>query len=375
MSDTITPKFSSRRAKGEVIFNPMNKTRNEVLVVSGEGYLIHDVLEPQGWEYKMDGSIYPYFAMLAGGGSAGILPSLSRVSDSDISDAVIEASTKVMGDRGRSSSNIYETLAEINQTIGLVGSITENFTKIIMKTRLRSKFVAISNLYLLARYGVAPLLSDINNVMASLGTSPEKVRQTTRSTVSLSGLETKLVANTYGVVRVQNQILIQDRITVRGMSLDEYVATAASRAGFDAKGLYMLPWELTTLSFVADWFANIGSCLAALVPTPGVTQLGSCLVINREKSTTYTAVGCSTTTAKYRLDRPVQGSCTSILETTTRGALSNPGVVIKSDFRFDQLTRTLDALAVAQSTLRWIERSSDAIESVRRSRRISGKHS
>lgn len=367
MFDVVTPRYRSKSAKGEVIFNPMQQVRNEVLNSSGgTGYHLRDLINIQNLEYKMDGAIYPWFAQSA---SANLSP-MRCVLDSDIEDAMTEVSTKLLSDRGRSNSNIYESLAEVNQTIGLVGSITENVNKVLKGIPSR-KLAAISNLYLLARYGIRPLLGDLTAVVGAIGTIPEKVRQTTRASTSLSGSLSQTALAAFGIVQVTTLINSRDEVSFRAMSLDEYVATAASRAGFDVKGLYTLPWELVSLSFVADWFANIGDYIGALVPTPGVTSLGSCLVVERTLETSFTAAGTVLTNSNYGLMRPVTGSCNSVLWTKSRGSIATPGLVVKSDFKFSQLTRTLDALAVAQSRLRYIQKIASAINDVRGS--VKGK--
>lgn len=46
--------------------------------------------------------------------------------------------------------------------------------------------------------------------------------------------------------------------------------------GLDPFGVPALVWELTTLSFVWDWFLGVGDWLRAITPNPAITTLGSC---------------------------------------------------------------------------------------------------
>lgn len=46
--------------------------------------------------------------------------------------------------------------------------------------------------------------------------------------------------------------------------------------GLDPFGMPALVWELTTLSFVWDWFLGVGDWLRAITPNPSINTLGSC---------------------------------------------------------------------------------------------------
>jgi len=104
-----------------------------------------------------------------------------------------------------------------------------------------------------------------------------------------------------------------------------------------------------------DWFANIGDFISAMTPTLNLNQLGSCIVT--ERSIVNQFIG-SNFSLKYPLTQTISTppgdiSCDLVYNSKGRSVgLVPPGLVIKSDFRFDHATRALDALALILQKLR-----------------------
>jgi hypothetical protein len=137
------------------------------------------------------------------------------------------------------------------------------------------------------------------------------------------------------------------------MSLDEYDLTLADQLGLDFKSLVTLPWELIPYSFVVDWFLNIGDFIGSLTPSPGYTQLGSCFVVEREQTTSYTALGTEVPSLSYDVLRPVSGTVYRYRKSKNRYRMGDSGsIVIKNDFKLTNLIRALDAVALLQQKLR-----------------------
>jgi hypothetical protein len=126
----------------------------------------------------------------------------------------------------------------------------------------------------------------------------------------------------------------------------------ANRLGFTAKGLVTLPWELLTLSFVVDWFVNVGDYLGALAPSPGWNQLGTILCVTEEIVNTVTALGDTEDTQLYSILSPVQGSATIKVTTEWRQAPYPPSLVVRPKFGlFDGGLRDADAFFLAGQKL------------------------
>jgi len=204
----------------------------------------------------------------------------------------------------------------------------------------------VSGAYLLKRFGIDPLLKDIQSVLNTLQRASGLQRKTTRASNSmnlklreggLSSFDTNNITYTHDVV---------DAVTVRGMSLDEVDLSFGATVGFSTKGLITLPWELIGYSFVADYFANIGDYLGALAPAPGYKLLGSSLTVSRVTSNSYSWTSTGMTSPAWELASPFNGSTAIVRELKTRRPLNQPSIVMRSDLKLDSFTRSATLMAL-----------------------------
>jgi hypothetical protein len=151
----------------------------------------------------------------------------------------------------------------------------------------------------------------------------------------------------YGGWSSNIQITTIDNVLLRAMVLDEYDATVHSNIGFTGKGLVGLAWELIPFSFVADWFWNVGDFLYAYIPAFGYEQLGSCMTTTRLRSTTYVALDAHELPGSiWNLIEAPTGTLSGSVWEKTRSPLSDPKMLTKADFRFHQVNRMADAVAL-----------------------------
>jgi hypothetical protein len=190
-------------------------------------------------------------------------------------------------------------------------------------------------------------------IMKGLKAKTGKRRKTSRSKVAFDRSKTWSVdtSNIYGTYKVFSEITTVEHIEVRAMSLDEYTATVYSNVGLTTKGLLTTPWELVPYSFVADWFLNVGDFINALAPAPGWDQLGSALSVKSARVTVAKTTGLTVLDPNYVNKRMPRGSFELLEESRSRGPLGLPSLVVKSDFRLDNLTRQLDSLALLSQRL------------------------
>jgi len=123
--------------------------------------------------------------------------------------------------------------------------------------------------------------------------------------------------------------------------------------GLGSKDLWSLPLELVSYSFVADWFANVQDCVSSFAPNIGVSNIGQCTTVEWK----------CTETVEFKLKGISAGNVglTEIQQCTTPPNVVRtiyyksrdtgpfpalPRLTWKSDFRFDNPVRCLDALAL-----------------------------
>jgi len=352
MYDTVTPRFRQRVAQGEVIFNPMYSFSADYSSAVGTGAMAkaNSSFDCSGTaryhESRWEASLIPYFARTYRG-HPSLPPELYAVSQDDIEDAKVEVSTRVLAQRHRSDSDIWEALAEIEKTKVMIADLLKRITT--MAARPGSATRKISSDWLLFRYGIMPLIRDIEAVLAGLKRTTGRIRKTTRAFASLQSSTSTSFSGYYGIWQCTVAVTCNDIVQVRGMSLDDCDAGILFNMGFSAKGLASLPWELIHYSHVVDWFLSLGDYLQSMIPNLSFDEKGSALVVKRERTTTCQAVSTTLTSSSYTLTRPFSGSVSSNVQETTRGCLYQPGVVVRSNFRFDNMTRLADAAAhVAQ---------------------------
>lgn len=361
MTDEVIPNFHKLSQEGRVFMNGMSSNSMEITAGSGTTPEMTAIssscsgaqLYKKRYRYPLTGAsvgrLTSGFEFLYNS-DGSIRPYNSLVSGSDLNAAITEASTATLSNRGKANNNLWETLAESNKALGLVPGMTRNALKTISKnSSLIARSKASGSAYLAYRYGLRPLMLDLEAIQKGLLKKVGKLRQTTRSQVTLTESKVETFTGNYGGAFYYDRLFEhQEVLNVRAMSLDEYVASVASNIGFTTKGLATLPWELLPYSFVVDWFANIGDFFGSLVPAFGYNQLGSCLVIDGTLTSNYTALNSRVIAANaYTQDTPVSGSCTRIWTSKRRSTLPlRRGLVVKSDFRLNEATRAADAIAL-----------------------------
>ncbi len=352
MSDVVVKGFKKQQSLGKKFFNKMEYSKVLYEVGSGSGYQLQQVASPFDSE-RIDGpSLYVYLTTFTGGTQS--VPNVGALLPSDMGNLASEVSTRVMSERGRSSSNLWETLAEMDKTIDMFKHPIQKLTGIVYdasKAAEAGRFRGyakngMSNLWLAYRYGIRPIVSDLTGICQGLKKSVGKKEVSSRASGQINVTKVVLGSSTVGVVKVDYGNIITDTYLARGFSLDDVSLSVLNNIGFSGKGLITLPWELVRYSFVVDWIANVGDFIGAISPAFGWNPLGSGLTVTRTIDNQYYPVNTSIPSGAYLLQRPVSGTCHSNVVTKSRGDLAPSAIVVKSDFRFDKFTRVVDALTL-----------------------------
>lgn len=275
------------------------------------------------------------------------------------------AETACLAQRGKlGDTNLWETLSEVDRSLGTVRDLLQrarNIQSIAFygrkgSSRARQFTNESAGQYLATRYGFQPLVKDIEAILVGLEKPLGKRLHTTRTRQVWSETTNSPLSdmNDSGHVVFTRTLTRKQSLVVKAMSLDSVDITLFGALGLGFKDLWALPLELTTLSFVGDWFANIGDFVSALAPDVGFSNVGSCTTVEWECEETITfgvkgldpsKVGV-TTIAGITPPSPVTRR---IYRKERFVGLQGPTLQWKLDFKFSNPVRVLDAVALIAS--------------------------
>lgn len=275
------------------------------------------------------------------------------------SDLIDEVATSCRAGIRAGDAQGLESLAQYKQAIELLKNPTKNILRIVSTASKRRKSTKdavratksvlkdASGEYLKYRYGIKPMVSDIQAIIKSLCDSRLSNLHTSRSNAKI----TKTVAVNVDVLAVDAKITFlistTHEVLVRCMSLDRYKSSMVSDLGLGLDQIPVTAWNLVPFSFVVDWFANIGDFINSLVPRLDLVHMGSCYTITETVTTTVSAIGTVPNNPSVSITQPCTGS--SIVISTKKSrvvGLPPPRLMVKNDFRFDRITRVGDAFAL-----------------------------
>lgn len=295
ITDEVSPGFFKRIKQGEVILNPVTRSRT-----TGTGGFCSVLFGPHGsWGTR---EITADFAAHL----RSEFPSGSFDSDTGYmkDSTLLKAYAKVDEDAIMGLVN----LKELDQTIGMLRRpLSSVWTLLSRMAKARKRRLgktaasaakATANTWLEYRYGWMPLILDIKSIMAAA----EKIKQgQPRFSVSRSGAkapERKVSVaatktNLSGMTRAMCTLTSVINVKVSSGVIYRYKDDSDSSRVFRMLGLRIqsIPtalWEIIPYSFVVDWFLGVGDWILAVTPKPNVTFLGNwtTVVDNRRQDVT-----------------------------------------------------------------------------------------
>lgn len=288
IEDVEVPNFKKLRASCPPLLLPFNPFLIEAKTVTyqpGENNI-------QIWDEQCGSNIYevrgPAFF-----GTFSLPDPLLRDLSSDIDAVMLSACASAR-------ESIHDTLTELAEFRGTVDtfvSLVKRFGKLKKKVvqrawelTKRSKGLniadAMTTAWLEFRYAWMPMVYSLKDIQEALSTIERgSVRGRARSVVDLSDSKTTVdPLRDSGRASYTSTTTITGHVTIRGYAVGTF-STGGGRFGFDP---LLTAWELITLSFVVDWFIDIGSWLQTYSPFAegGLTNTGYSLKYEFERSHT-----------------------------------------------------------------------------------------
>jgi len=362
MVDNVTPRFHERSGKGEVIINPMVKTKQELIMTPGGFSFRNNPGGSNDFTDTYDG----FYAIDRKGGPAHHLPvsinlqELHTLAGTQAASAVDEP--------------IFEAtifVAELREAIAFLRNPVKGYVDFLkyckrMK-REKAQRSGLHHLYqeslydflasnwLAYRYGVRPLLYDAQDAMKAIESLAHVApkRKTARGSASASGHDANSFTASQYAANVKVQTFTSRDVSVRAGILYE-IYRDPDTFGKSIRHVPAAAYEMLLFSFIVEWFANIGSWLRAIVPKVGTRQLGSWTTTQDKQTSRTTSYVASLDDGGDDILNP--GHCLEDLrtETKTRSAGVETGITFKSQ-NFNQLNlgveRIDDLLSIARQLL------------------------
>lgn len=313
MSDVVTKDFYKLSQEGVVIVNPLLRSRvtNECSGDSNEAkstdMTCANPVKYGYWAYNGPWGI----CALKGAGYDSPLwcEPTELIAPSEVDNLRDLVSTNAWAKVRANNADLAVDLSQIGMTLSMLGSplsTARNAARSIVdraadryrrgsrtslgRADVHSIMQMLESSWLEMRFGVRPLIGSIESIIELLSTPLERLRRTARAGEILS--ESFSTSATAGVGGGIEEFLITrlDEVHVRAGILWEDEITLGRALGLDAQSILSAGWDLVPWSFVADWFANIGKALQAIVPYLTQDILGSWTVTKRTTSETAECV-------------------------------------------------------------------------------------
>lgn len=317
MTDVVTPNFKKRMLNGEIINNPMSIDHTIAVDAMGSRSLLSYKTDTHGC--RCDGWSQNYAEptsklFLTTPSSLAWQAPIPTIDVERLKDIAL---TNVFSKLGSSEASLYATIGELDETCSGIVQVLIGTVSFLKKVRQRKwyklreymKPKELASRWMEVRYGLRPLAFEMVQYMNALKALSK--RGLNRLTFRSSQQESGSTSRTYEVIRGAKEWKFKGLATchrdvsVRAGCLADIEVSIASILGLDRplSGIY----ELVTLSFVLDWFFNIGKLIAALEPKAGVEVVGSWVIVDDIITHTFVPTSCTLIRTGYSGDGSISG--------------------------------------------------------------------
>lgn len=304
MTDFVTPGYKKASSEGQIVNTWMWATTDE-RALSGSGPRFQTDV-PNG-----SGGFTNYWGDLQGPGwSSGALTSpISKPGTASPSiDSLMDITkTRCFGNIDKPDFQSAVTLGEIKETIGFLSNPFKTGLRLAEtlngKLRRAGVFNRSVNLdkrkirndlasgYLAFQYGLKPLVKEIVGILETLRVQLDQKpkRETARAKGELRHSNSWTAQESFSGINYTATYTYERTVTIRCGILYENLAATTTDSdiwGIRPKDIPLALWQVSSLSFVVDWFVNVGDFISALTPSAGTRTLSMWITTVTEEKTT-----------------------------------------------------------------------------------------
>lgn len=362
--DVVTPNYRRRIANGEIIINAYTNERIS-LFDSGNGVRTRANNPNPDGSYlinKRDGPQLTWMMNVANRS----LTTLELIPPGDVHRLMTLAGTKARANVGKADAEILVMLAELRKTFVTLLNPLNNLDRLLSNlqrarrgaSRTLSLINYLASEWLKYRYGIMPILYDIQGIVKALEREVGKGIRVARGSESLSVERVDPPATwAHGDIDTTYLDTYTDLVEVRAGLVYSAELKVRDFLGVNLRSIPSAGWELIPFSFVVDWLFNVQQFIAALSSFGLVDEKGGYLVTTRTKTASRATIGSTVARnpTASTLERGCSGTRTIIERVKTRiTGCPGAGLSPKIDFSLFNWRdrRVIDAFSLVMQKLR-----------------------
>lgn len=297
MYDWVTPGFKRRSSQGQIFNMPMSKTSVKWEVRKTASVVFRNTSGSNWWQGAVEGillntrptdyqSAVDTVVNLTIGLEEPDWSTMRALAATEARAKIAEPNFEALVSFGEMSETLRLILNPLKTGLKLASSLHRKIDRIDpSKGRVPSD---LASLYLEFRYGVRPLIKEVESALLNLvdlGKMQERFTARAKQPFEVSqGYSGRLMD--FGGIKYNENLTAKRVVTLRSGFLytHEFSSGLSDRWGTRLSDIPSAMWELVPLSFVYDWVANVGDFISALTPRAGVNILSQWTTITDERN-------------------------------------------------------------------------------------------
>jgi hypothetical protein len=359
--DVVTPNFRKRIKDGEIIVNPYTNGRYSISNSTDGIAAVEIPLNGDGSQTKYERFGAELTEKMGAAGKGLTLKPL--FTPSEIDSLASEAGTKARANSSQKETDGLVFLAELGKTFRTLLNPLGNFMSLITTIRgrknadIRSRGLSlvdyISKEWLKYRYGIMPIMYDVDGIVKALEKDKSKGLQHSRGGANRTRKqETPPTSFVFGNFDHTYKDTFTHEVVVKCGLMYKAELGTDDFLGLNLRSIPSTAWELIPFSFVIDWFANVQTYVNALSARVGAPEKGGYKVVTETLTASRAALGSTIIPASaglLTLTKGMSGIETHIYRKKQR-EIGCPGASLQSKIDLNLFNwkdrRVLDAFAL-----------------------------